>query len=291
MAWKRSFVVAAIACSAVAVACGLEHVGTADTVDTGDDAGDAGASLDAGGKVTAADTGPTCVAALQITDALTTIDGTRWQIVKDSSNGDHPKAVTGGESPLAGTVVSLVTPMAGNSRGGLWLQAPVPTRAFDVKLSVYVACGGTCGDGLAFVWADTTDRTLLDMAASGRALGVPPKADGGALLLDLHQNAETADPPTPNLEIIQIDGTKAPGSYAWIKGNTPKTDMLLAKEHTLGLRLRKGTLEVQVDGVIATSAPTSAGFSAIFGVTASTGADTALFLIRDFSGTFYDCDP
>jgi hypothetical protein len=286
MAWKRTFAPATMACT-LWLACGLEHVGTGETADASTEV-EAGAAPDTGAAPK--ETGPACVPMVQITDPLTTIDTTRWQVVKDGSNGDHPKVVTGGESPLTGAVLSLVLPGSGNSRGGVWLMAPVPTRAFDVKLSTYVQCGGACADGLVIVWASTTDRTLLDTAPSGRALGIPAKSNGGALLLDLYQNVESSDPPTPNLSVLQLDGTKNPGDYAWSKASTPKTDSLLGTEHTLELRLRKGMLEVKVDGATVANAPTGSGFPALFGVTAATGADKALFLIRNFSGAFYDCD-
>lgn len=289
MAWKRTFAPAALA-SALWLACGLEHVGTGENADASV-VDEAGAPADTGADVAPKDTGPACLPAVQITDPFTTLDNTRWQAVKDGSNGDHPKVVTGGESPLTGAVLSLVTPGAGTSRGGVWLLAAVPTRAFDVKLSTYVKCGGTCGDGLAIVWADTADRTLLDAAASGRGFGIPAKANGGALALDLYQNAESSDPPTPNLSVLQLDATKNPGDYAWSKASTPKTDSLLGTEHTLELKLRKGMLEVKVDGATVANAPTGSGFPALFGVTAATGSSTALFLIRSFSGAFYDCDP
>ncbi len=272
--------------SALGLACGLEHTGTGENLD----GVDAGRPVDAGATIPA-DTGTACVPTTQITDALTTIDTTRWQIVKDGSNGDHPKIITGGESPLTGAMVSLVTPGAAGSRGGLWLLAPMPTRAFDVKVSVYVACAANCGDGLIVAWMDTKDRTLLDMAPSGRGFGVPAKANGGAVALDLFVNVESMDHPTPNLSVLQIDGTKNPADYAWAKSYTPKTDSLLAKEHTVELRMRKGTLDAKVDGTSVTSAQTASGFPALFGIAAATGGGTATFLIRNFSGAFYDCDP
>lgn len=270
-------------------ACGLSSTGTGEDVD-------AGPTEEAGAPETAPtfapkDAGPTCTPAVSFTDALSTIDTTRWQLVKDGSNGDHPKVVTGGESPIAGPVLSLLTPGAGTSRGGIWLTKPVPTHAFDLEVSTYVQCGGTCGDGLAIVWASTTDRTQLDAAASGRGFGVPPKSGGGGLALDLYQNAETGDPPTPNLSIVSFDATKNPGDYPWVKASTPKTPSLLGAEHVLALRLRKGNLEVKLDGGAVLSGATGSDFPALFGITAATGSSTALFLVRSVTARFYDCDP
>ena len=269
------------------IACGLGTMGTGGlTPDEGPEA-----SADAGIAAPTPEAAPGCAPVVTFTDGLTTIDTTRWLVIKDGSNGDHPKAVTGGESPLDGGVVSLVTPGVNNSRGGLWLAMPLPTRAFDVTLSTMIVCKPGCADGFAVAWVDTTDKSVLDKASSGRTFGIPPGVDGGAMSLDLYKNTESSDPPVPYLGLLGVEGTKSAGNYAWNAAVTPPTPALINALHTIALRMRGGTLTVSVDGTAQTSGAVPSGFSGFFGITAATGGAAATFLVRDVSASFYDCDP
>jgi hypothetical protein len=279
-----------------AVACGLGTTGTGGALP--DDGGapiDASTSANAAGDVSAPEASTTdaaCQPALTFTDPLSTIDTARWLTIKDSSNGDHPIVVTTGtESPLPGSVVSLVKQNDNDSRGGLWLATPVPTRAFDVSFSMEIVCTPGCADGFAVAWVASTDKTVLDSASSGRTFGIPPSVSGGGMSIDLWQNTETSDPAIPYLGLLAIDGTKSVGNYAWNTKTTLQTPTLVNVPLTIALRMRAGTLTASVDGVTAATGAVPSGFTGLFGITAATGGANAVFLVHDVSASFYDCDP
>jgi hypothetical protein len=56
------------------------------------------------------------------------------------------------------------------------------------------------------------------------------------------------------------------------------------------MRLRKGAIEVRVDGTLVQSGPVAAGFTGWFGFGASSGDTLGTFVVPSFSGTFYPCD-
>jgi hypothetical protein len=287
--------VASLLLIGVAAACGISTLGTGGALpeDAGTAPLDAGTS-NATGDVAAPEAAPPCAPTLTFTDPLSTIDATRWLTIKDSSNGDHPKVVMmGSESPLSGSVVSLLSPNDNSSRGGIWLAMPVPTRALDVKLSLQIVCTdpNNCADGFAIAWLDSSDKSVLDTAASGRTFGIPPGVDGGAMSLDLWKNSETTDPDVPYVGVLAIDGSKNLGYYPWNVMASPKTPSLVNALHTIALRLRAGALTVSVDDVTAASGAVPSGFSGLFGITAGTGGANAVFLVRDVTASFYDCDP
>ena len=268
----------------VTAACGLGLEGTRLSAD------DASVPPDDAGATDASLPPPPACTPVVVKDPLTSIDTATWKIVKDGNNGSYPKLVPAPESPLPSPTLSLVTP-AGSSRGGLWLQTKVPTRAFDVTFSVYVRCVSGCADGLAVAWLKALDAKVLDTATRGRTLGIPPTVAGGAVAIDVYRNSQTGDGPTPSVELLAIDGAQNPGDYAWVKATGPADVTLTGALRKVSIRARAGEVEVSVDDVLAAKTPLPLGFPAIFGITAATGGEVASYFVRDFSGSFYDCDP
>jgi hypothetical protein len=277
----------------VVVALGALAAGSLDACGIGVEgsmaATDAAAPLD-GGTDASLPPPPTCTPVV-LKDALSTIDAAVWREVRDGSNGTYPQIVPSPESPFSSPALSLVKPAAPSSRGGIWLQTRVPTRAFDVTLSFQIKCTAPCAEGLAVVWLNTTDANVLDSAASGRGFGIPPTVAGAAVAIDLARNSETGEGPTPSVSLLSIDGAQNPGDYAWAKPSGPADTTLVSGLRKLEIHARAGNVEVRVDGVLAVSGPSKLGFQGLFGVTAATGGDVAEFFVRDFSGSFYACDP
>lgn len=226
-----------------------------------------------------------------VTDPLTSIDPSMWRVERDGSNGSYPKIVSPPEAPLTAPILSLVTPWAGNSRGGIWLRTNVPTRAFDVSFSIYVRCVAGCGDGAAVAWLSTTNAAVVGQAASGHSFGIPPTVAGAAVAVDLYRNSQTGDGPTPNVSLLALDSARNPGDYPWTVAKSPADSTLLGALRKLEIRARGGVVETRVDGQLAVSGTLPTGFSALFGITAASGGEIASFFVRDFAGSFYDCDP
>jgi hypothetical protein len=288
-----------IAC-VLAAACGIQVMGTAPSIDSDagpiadgappidapldaiEDVADASVEADAD-----ADAKPTCPS-VTFSDALTALDA-GWVVSHDSSNGDHPKIDPSSE----GNAVSLVTPGAGSSVGGIY-RSPAALKAFDMSFRYILECPNgpaNCGAGMTALWLEATDAGAGELypPVSGSTLGVPPALRGGAFAIDIQQDAPPVDPAVPSLSLLAIDGTKSPGQYDWHTTNGPP-DAGLIGAHDVALVVRKGMLVAKVDGVTALSGPVATDFTAWLGIAAATSGQTALFFIRNFSATLYSCD-
>ncbi len=287
---------AAVALVYAAVACGFDGFGTL-AEDVSIPGGDATAA-DANVSETAAPSSDAATDSAprplrcdggRVTDPLTTLDASTWIVIRDTSNGDHPAVDTSAEGPA----VSLVLPGAFASLGAIYLAPARPIRAFDVSFRYSMTCpaAGGCADGLAAVWLEETAAGAggLQTYTSSATFGIPPAMRGAAVAFDVHLDTITGDPATPNVSILAIDGVRVPGQYDWHEQSQPVAG--LVGSHDVTLRLRAGSLEVGFDGVMALKGPATTDFDAgYFGLAASSAAEVGTFVVRSFSGTFYECD-
>lgn len=249
--------------------------------DGGGDDGASDAAVDVDAHV-GCDAGPVVVA-----DPFVALDAGTWFKVNDGSNAPYPEIAMTGE----GLGASLVNPTATSSLGALWLTTPVPLHAFDVTFRYVMPCdAGTCSDGLAVAWLERTDAgtaPLSGYVVAKASFALPQTLHGGAVAFDLHQDAITGDPVTPDLSLLALDGS-VPGQYDWHAKTSARPNMTGA--HAVALRLRKGVLEVRVDGALVQSGPVASRFTGFFGFGASSGDTTGTFVVRAFVGTYYTCD-
>lgn len=274
-----------------APACGLQVLGKGGPADGGADASaelDAGddASLDGpeeeGGSIV--DAGCSVV----VDDPFAVLDPSLWLTTQDSENADYPKVVSIGSENL----LALIAQNEKQARGGVWLRSNVPLTGFDLDFNFRTSCS-LCGDGFTVSWVAPATPDALDDAVDDKGLGVPSKLAGGAVAVDLYTNGDLGDTDTPNVSLLDLDGTKVPGSYRWIVTTSAKrVDLLNASGgSTLSLRLRGTTMVVRVDGEVVTQGNVQTALAeGRFGFTASTGGRVSGFFVKDVKATFYRCD-
>lgn len=242
-----------------------------------------GASEDAGIDVEA---GPRCDASFVVEDPLSAIDASTWILIADTSNAGWPQVETTAEGPA----VALVTPASGGNLGAIYLAKPLPIRAFDVKVRSLATCpdAGGCSDGLAMVMLATDGgAAALQTYTSTPTFGIPASVPGIAVAFDLQTDVGPNDPTSPSVSLLAIDGS-APGQYDWHTKSAPAPTFVGNRDLTLSLR--KGQITATVGGQPAIAGPVDAGFTGYFGFAASTGGAIGHFVLRNFSGTFYECD-
>jgi hypothetical protein len=240
-----------------------------------------------GGVDAVADGGGCEAGGVTVVDAFAVLDGGSWFKVADLSNAPYPQIA----STSDGVGASLVNPAAVSSLGALWLPMKVPLHAFDVTFRYVMPCdAGTCSDGLAIAWLEATDAgqaALNGYIVAKASFGLPQLLRGGAVAFDIHQDAITGDPVAPDLSLLALDGA-VPGQYDWHSKTSPRPNM--TGTHAVALRLRKGVVEVRVDGALVQTGPVASRFDGWFGFAASSGDTVGTFVVRAFSGTFYPCD-
>ena len=189
----------------------------------------------------------------------------------------------------------FVPPERLDALGGIWQTTPVPLRSFDVELEIFVKCTstGSCADGVAFIWLDTTSSASLsdNINSTGHIMGIPPGVAGGAIIADVYKNdaTETTDPPVPALEIVKVEAAKKVGHYPWVV--TSKGLDFRAAWHRLSISVRGDAVSVALDG-----APTLTGMvplvaQGLVGISAGTGGETDAVAVRNVKASFYDCVP
>jgi hypothetical protein len=275
--------VALLAIVGAAAACGLEVRGDLEVIPlppSHDDGGpdDSGAS--------APDRDALCV--VTIDDALGSIDETRWMRVFDAEADASglPKI----ETVDGQKAVVLAKEGVRWARGAIWLRNAVPTTAFDVAFDFKIDCENDCADGLAAAWLDTTSEQALGNANEAGTLGIPANVRGGAVAVDIYRNGQSNDDPTPNIQILDIDGVRAPGDYDWSVQTSNVYPSIDATGHHVELRLRDGQVRVVMDGVAVREAKVTSAFEGTFGFTAATGGVSATFAVHHLRAKFYRCD-
>lgn len=177
--------------------------------------------------------------------------------------------------------------------GGIWQITPVALYAFDVDLEIYVKCtkAGSCADGVAFAWLDTTSPAVLTNSNAGHMYGVPKSVAGGAVLLDDYTNdsTDTSDPPAPSLQIVKIDATKDLGHYPWVVAW--QAAAFLGGWHELRVSVRGDAVSARLDANEPISAKVPALVRGLVGISAGTGGLTDAVAVRNVKGSFYDCTP
>jgi hypothetical protein len=243
---------------------------------TTDANGDAGGGGDAGADAA-------CVPTV-IDDALSTIDLSRW--LPSPSMGGFPKADPNAPG-MAKPMIALIDPMKASQRGGLWLNTPVPTHAFDVTFDYFIDCPNNdfCADGLAAGWIDTTSALDLAGGNGGGALALPNK-NGGAVTITMLKNMTSGYTLNPVTLATRTITTSAPGDSTMSIAD----DSLVKQLRTASLRLRNGKVSVTIGGLTITGT-TASDFTGYFGFTAATGTNFDGVYISSFHGEFYDCDP
>jgi hypothetical protein len=254
----------------------------------------------------------TCTATTVIDTPLTSTLGT-WTPLAYNQAGNYPKVESFFGDPAAVLIAFVdTTPIPNDARnskdaaaafyvpperqeavGGLWQTTPVPLRAFDVELEVLVKCtsGNSCADGVAFAWLDEQTVSPPTGVSTGHVQGLPPGVSGAAVLLDDYRNtvADTDDPATPSIELVQLDKDKTLGHYAWVTSS--KATPFLATWHKLSISLRTTTVTVGYDGTpwLVGTAPAIA--RGVVAITAGTGGLTDAVAVRNVKASFYDCAP
>lgn len=286
----RRALVVALLFPAAAVACGLQAKGKGPPEDAGTDAsspaGDGG-HLDAGGD---GESGSVVDAgcSLVVDEPFAVLDPNVWHVTADAENDGYPKVVSIGTENL----LALIKQNAADARGGVWLRSAVPLAGFDLDFDFRTSCG-LCGDGFTVSWLAPANADQLADAVDGKGLGVPRNVSGGAVAVDLYTNGELGDTDTPNVSVLDIDGTKVPGSYRWVVTSSPQRVDLLNKPggSAISVRMRGTTVTVRVDGAIVTQGNVQTALAeGVFGFTAGTGARTAGLFVKDVKATFYRCD-
>jgi hypothetical protein len=179
--------------------------------------------------------------------------------------------------------------------GGIWQKTPVPLRSFDIDFEIFVKCtnGGSCADGVAFVWLATTSAAALDnnSASSGHVMGIPPGVGGGAVLADAFRNdaTDTTDPPVPALEIVNVDATKNIGHYPWVVSS--KFQDFTAAWHRLSISVRGDAVSLAYDASPAITGVVPSVTRGLVGFSAGTGGETDAVAVRNVKASFYDCVP
>jgi hypothetical protein len=306
MGFVLPFVALAAACAVIADLQDPDPIPPAPVEEV--DAGvDAPAPVDAGPEAQP-DTGPKCKS-IAFDDPLTTfgmvdagdagdggdagptrIDaGAEWLLIHDGSNAPYPQIDPSPEGPAA----SLVKPNGYSNLGAIYLPKPIVIRAFDVSFRYLMTCApedaGGCSDGIAVVWLEATDAGAgpLQTYSSAATFGVPSAVKGGGVIFDVHQDTGQSDPPTPAVSTLAIDGVGTPGQYDWHTKNASYP--MMNGKHDVALSLRAGVITVKIDGQPVVSGPVIYDFPAWFGIAASQGGQTGLFVVRNFKATFYEC--
>ncbi len=307
-----------LACVVLAAtfACGLGVTGSlaigADASAPDADLREGGATDDGGGSVVVvggdgdASVGiPFDAGAFDAACDATTIDdplsslGPAWLVTSDN-NPTHPQVVELNVGSKKVNVVELVAYDQNGARGAIWLATPVPTQALDVQFTYAAGCGpsgfwggSNCADGLAAVWLGDDAKSVASTIANpttGSTLGIPPAQNGAGVAVDLYQNSSIGDPSTPALELLAIDGTKAPGTYGWVLQGASGDGFGNYYVHTVNLHLRSAELTVSVDGKARFSnVAVHATQNSAFGLTAATGGENGRFFAWDFHGAFFAC--
>ena len=195
------------------------------------------------------------------------------------------------KNPDAGTTSA---PERTNAVSGIWQVSPLALRSFDVELELLVRCtsSGSCADGAAFIWLDTTNEALLNDGGPGHMQGSPAAVSGGAVFFDDFHNGdaiEPLDPVTPALEIVKIESSKRVGTYPWVAASQPST--FLGGWHKLGISVRGDTVNVRYDGVPALTAMVPSVARGVIGISGGTGGETDAVAVRNLKGSFYACTP
>ncbi len=305
---------------ALAAACGIDVRGSSGGA-AGSDAASGDATIDADGLVDGeapalgdADIGDAGVGvpfdagladaacdATTLDDPLTGIDATKW-LVTSQGNPGRPAPVRAGNGGSARNIISMIADHYNSARGGLWLANAVPTRALDVQFRAAADCGSWlgdgCADGFTAVWLDASSvpaggiATAVNAAGNGSTLGVPNNLGGGGFAIDLFQNSNLNDPPSPALEVLAIRSTQAPASYPWVVQGVSSYAYGNAYVHTYDLHLRNAQLTVSVDGKpVMANVAVPATTQSVFGFTAATGGQNGVFYVWDFHAAFFACDP
>lgn len=312
---RRAAFVVAVAAACVMAACSL-------TVDlTGFSSGSEAALVPVEASVDApvadaavadvtVDGAPACVPSTVI-DAPFTTSLDSW-VPQTHANKDYPRIESFFGAP-AGVLLPFVdtTPIPVDAGGsdaspqfytppertgaasGLWYPTPVALRAFDVDLEIHVKCtsASSCGDGMAFLWLDTTTVPLASSANPGHILGLPTSVNGAGVVADDYENgsSDTTDPPAPSLQVIGIDAAKPPGKYPWVL--TSKSTPFLAAWHRLHITVRGDTATVSYDGSPWLTSLVPRFERGMIGVSSGTGGQTDAVAVRNVKASFYACTP
>jgi hypothetical protein len=272
---------AAAAGAMVLAACGLDFVGSMVSAEVvGTDAATDAPPPDAA-STTDADAG--CIT-VPVDDDLTSLDPMRWLVTRSGGNNGYPKTDSLG--------VVFVNPNEQDERGAIWLEAPVPTRSFDIAFYAYISGNAPHGDGLAIAWLATTDEKVLNAndLGTGGTYGIPKAVRGGGVLFDVYANGPAGDGPVPQVAVLAIDGSRAPGNYDWHAAKGPKNDNLVSRVLEVAIKRRAGRITVTVGGEVEVDSAADPEFIGSFGITAATGGDRASFRVRSLKATFSSCE-
>jgi hypothetical protein len=253
---------------------------------------------DAGGTIPIADASPStetgtgdggasdASCSVVLDEPFAVLNPNEWLTTRDSDNDDYPKVVAVGPENL----LAMLKQNELDARGGVWARGRVPFAGFDMTFMLQTSCA-LCGDGFTVAWLGAATEDELDDAVDNRGLGVPKKLAGGAVALDLYTNSETADAPTPNMSILDIDGLGTPGEYDWNVTSSPQRLDLLNQRHEIKLTMREKQVVVAIDGVtVIQGVMSNLPAEGTFGFTASTGGRSAGIFVKDLKATFYRCD-
>ncbi|MDB5216893.1 MAG: hypothetical protein JWO86_4820 [Myxococcaceae bacterium] len=184
-------------------------------------------------------------------------------------------------------------PERNDAIGGIWRTTPVALRSFDVAFDFFVKCtkNGSCADGFAFVWLDTTAVANLSNKNSGSEMGIPALVSGGAVFADNHRNdsTESSDPPVPALEIVKLEAAKTVGHYPWVVAS--KGINFIGAWHKLAISVRGDVVTVAYDGAPAVTGMVPSVVQGLVGLSAGTGGETDAVAVRNVKASFYDCVP
>lgn len=190
------------------------------------------------------------------------------------TNETFPAAI-GAEWTVLGAAVAAnpgvhVTPSAGSLAGALWWSNAATFDRFDITFSYSITTDPAStasgpGDGMTFAWVSSA--TVPALGPTGGALAVMGLT-GFAVAVDVYQNAEFTDPPTPTIAI------KNTADMTNITSTAANMTLIDGNVHAVRVKLANGSVTVLLDGaevIGATALPGYAPYSGFWGFGAGTG--------------------
>lgn len=204
----------------------------------------------------------------------TGIDTTPAACTSLPTNETFPAAI-GAEWTVLGAAVAAnpgvhVTPSSAGLAGALWWSNAATFDRFDITFSYAItpdpaSTASGPGDGMTFAWVSSA--TVPALGPTGGAMAVMGLT-GFAVAVDVYQNTEFGDQPTPNIAIKNtVDMTN-------ITSTAANMTLIDGNAHAVRVKLANGSVTVLLDGtevIAATALPGYAPYSGYWGFGAGTG--------------------
>jgi len=168
----------------------------------------------------------------------------------------------------------LLTEATGTQSGSMFWSTPVTTDAFTASFTIEIG-GGNGADGMAFVFLDETDPTVL--GGTGSDLGCLGLS-GYSVEFDTYQSSSHGDTSGNHVAVMVTD------DFTAIAEDASVPTLHNGGEIAVEIIFDAGDVEVYLDGTLYTRAtiPSYALKAPLFGFTAATGGLTNEHIVDDF---------